>query len=107
MHDENLLFIGFPTIFGHKSKQRFEVLLFNVRCQARLYYDPNTTYFFTLDYKKCLSQHFRGSLTFRCIQGWSPVFKLEMLRYFMYDSELQLLCLVDSQVREISCVKKY
>eukprot|EP00913_Durusdinium_trenchii_P032735 g30643.t1 len=41
--------------------------------KARLYYDPNTTYFFTLDYKK----------------------------YFMYDSELQLLCLVDSQGKKV------
>lgn len=41
--------------------------------KAQLYYDPNSTYFFTLDYKK----------------------------YFVYDSEVQLLCLVDSQGKKV------
>jgi len=41
--------------------------------KAQLYYDPSSTYFFTLDYKK----------------------------YFVYDSEVQLLCLVDSQGKKV------
>lgn len=41
--------------------------------KAQLYYDPNTTYFFTLDYKK----------------------------YFVYDADKQLLCLVDAKGQRV------
>ena len=86
--------------------------------QAQLYYDPNSTYFFTLDYKKCakmcqVSQHFGAAALSSPITWHNPRvftgpihpgyeastrFLLVLGRYFVYDSEVQLLCLVDSQV---------
>ena len=85
--------------------------------QAQLYYDPNSTYFFTLDYKKCAKYQILTTLALGPFALCSPcgdtillfplnqfilAMKLPLLlvlgRYFVYDSEVQLLCLVDSQV---------
>lgn len=95
--------------------------------EAQLYYDPNSTYFFTLDYKKCpessslnVSQTVKPCQTMsdplNCVklkktchesegnpeESHSEPMELLLIalwiRYFVYDSEVQLLCLVDSQV---------